>query len=483
MSRDLLINSWILAFLNGVSLASWWFGFSLMGLLLPLAMFLWLWWARGRLVVRTLVIVFLIGIIGGAFRMGLIIEERCCAAEIIQTEHWIEGMVTGLPQIKQDQQEIALENLRIDNLEKPKSRLQLKATLMDEINPGDKLVFKSKLVAANDQSLPESYRQNLLRQRIDWRADRVKGLQVERAAGANFMEIIWRMRQFVNQSLAGVVAEPAASLLAGILIGERGNLPKYLSNNFQITGLTHILAISGFNITLIINIILLMTVAIGRKWRWLLCCLLITFFVILTGASASVIRAGVMGLLALSVKTFGRKLPVLKLILISTFLIVIVDPTILNFDLSFQLSLVATLSLIYFADFYTWETPRAWQQWIWEGISLTLAAQVLTLPLIFFGFGKISIISPIANLLIGPLIPVLMLLGVVLLGLVILMPFLAILVGGVTELLVRGMEIVINFLAALPLAQIEFGQGNWLIVVIYYLLVFRFFHKRKLAPN
>jgi competence protein ComEC len=221
----------------------------------------------------------------------------------------------------------------------------------------------------------------------------------------DFFVGIWLMRQWLNEQLSAAVKEPAASLLMGILIGERGNLPKDLTDNFQITGLTHILAISGFNITLIINLILLLLAGARKGWRWLASCLLIGFFVFLTGGSASVVRAAVMGVLALSVKTLGRKIGVLQLILMSTFLIVIMDPTILNFDLSFQLSLVATMSLVFFADFWELAVSKPWQVWVWEGISLTVAAQVLTLPLIFFGFGKISLISPISNLLIGPMIP------------------------------------------------------------------------------
>lgn len=487
MKGDWLINTWMIAFLNGISLASWWFGFSLMAILLPLGLALWLfiiWPIKKQMPWSVLGATMAVALMLGILRFALVIEENSCRDSGQLEKVVVQGTVAGFPQIKGMEQELLLDNVLINKFETPGGRLIAKFSTMQEVYPGDGLLFTANLMSACDSSLPRVYRQFLLRQSVNWVGRNITDMVVEPAAGVGFLQTVWWLRQWFNQSLASLVAEPAASLLAGILIGERGNLPPALSLNFQITGLTHILAISGFNITLIINIVVLLaSSALGKKWRLLTCLLVIGFFVILTGASASVIRAGVMGLLALAVKTFGRKIPPLKLILMSVFLIVVVDPTILNFDLSFQLSLMATLSLIYFADQLSLETNHSWQQFLWDGVKLTLAAQILTLPLIFFGFGKISLISPIANLLIGPLIPFLMLLGAIIILLLLIVPALAIAVAGVVEILVYGMQIVINFLADLPLAQIEIGEGNCLLVIFYYLAVFKFFHKRKLALN
>jgi len=500
VKREILINSCILAFLNGISAVSWYFGFNLMALLLPLA---WgMWWVEifgagsGGSGLKKIWFWSGVWFLLGVFWMGMVVEVWNWA-KIPRGSVKVQGVVAGVPVFKQNQLEIILAELKLNGKNFPGRRLQVKISNLEKIKPADRLFFSAELMDSRETTLPLVYRQFLLRQRVNWVGRNVRGVKVNEgkltedlgyisptprgAVGVveNFFIGIWMMRQWLNEQLSAVVKEPAASLLMGILIGERGSLPQNLTDNFQITGLTHILAISGFNITLIINLILMLLAGVGKGWRWVVCCLLIGFFVFLTGGSASVVRAGVMGLLALSVKTLGRKMGVLQLILISTFLIVVVDPTILNFDLSFQLSLVATLSLVFYADFWELEISKPWQVWLWEGISLTVAAQILTLPLIFFGFGRISVISPISNLLIGPMIPFLMLLGVVLLVLIYLFPWLVVLVAGLTEILVLVMVSIIDFLAKLPLAQVEFGQGQWMVVIVYYLLVFKFFRKRK----
>jgi competence protein ComEC len=487
VKREILINSCILAFLNGISAVSWYFGFNLLALVLPLA---WgFWWVEifgagsGGSGLKKIWFWTGVWFLFGVFWMGVVAEswnwEKIPGGAVM-----VQGVVAGVPVFKQDQLEIILDDLKLNGKDFPDRRLQVKISNLEKVKPADMLSFSAELIDSRDQTLPLVYRQFLLRQRVNWVARSSRGLKVNGGMRTeDFFVGIWLMRQWLNEQLSAAVKEPAASLLMGILIGERGNLPKDLTDNFQITGLTHILAISGFNITLIINLILLLLAGARKGWRWLASCLLIGFFVFLTGGSASVVRAAVMGVLALSVKTLGRKIGVLQLILMSTFLIVIMDPTILNFDLSFQLSLVATMSLVFFADFWELAVSKPWQVWVWEGISLTVAAQVLTLPLIFFGFGKISLISPISNLLIGPMIPVLMLLGVVLLGLIYLFPWLAIIFAGLTEILVLVMVSIIDFLAKLPLAQVEFGQGQWVVVLIYYLLVFKFFRKRKQGPG
>lgn len=279
------------------------------------------------------------------------------------------------------------------------------------------------------------------------------------------------------------LTEPSASLVAGILIGERGSLPDELADDFQITGLTHILAISGFNITLIITLVVFAAAGLGKRKRFVVSLAIIVFFVIITGASASVVRAAVMGLLVLFVKTVGRRAKPLKIILMSVFLIVFWDPRLLNFDLSFQLSMMATLSLIWFSSWLEMDFKQGWKSFLWEGIATTLAAQVITLPLIFYHFGRISLISPISNLFVGPLIPLMMILGAGVFVLAVTFPFATFIVAGLTQLLINSTAFIVGLLADLPGAQIELGEGALWLALGYYVFVFIVFRKRILAPR
>jgi hypothetical protein len=219
----------------------------------------------------------------GVFWMGVVAEswnwEKIPGGAVM-----VQGVVAGVPVFKQDQLEIILDDLKLNGKDFPDRRLQVKISNLEKVKPADMLSFSAELIDSRDQTLPLVYRQFLLRQRVNWVARSSRGLKVNGGMRTeDFFVGIWLMRQWLNEQLSAAVKEPAASLLMGILIGERGNLPKDLTDNFQITGLTHILAISGFNITLIINLILLLLAGARKGWRWLASCLLIGFFVFLTG--------------------------------------------------------------------------------------------------------------------------------------------------------------------------------------------------------
>ncbi len=351
------------------------------------------------------------------------------------------------------------------------------------INYGEKYLISGSFISASDEEIEDYKKDNLFRKRAD---GILNGVRIEKYLGAEgnpLLRVIFDWRGQLLKLFSRNLAEPSASLIAGILIGERGSLPEKLAQDFQITGLTHILAISGFNITLIITLVVALAGSLGRGRRFWVSLVIIVFFVIITGASASVVRAAVMGLLVLFVKTVGRRAKPTKIILMSVFIIVLVDPRLLNFDLSFQLSMMATLSLIWFSSWLEMDFHQGWQILLWEGIATTLAAQVITLPLIFYNFGKISLISPISNLIVGPLIPIMMLLGAVVFLLATFLPFLTFIAAGLTEMLINTVAWIVGLLAAFPGAQVELGEGALWLAMGYYVLLFIFFHKQKPVPR
>lgn len=488
MRRDIIINSGIVAYLNGISAMSWWFGMSLPAVLMPMVLVWMVWWWGALWRSRGLLLLLVLCFFFGVMRMVMIVEQRDWRGDVGIDDVRVEGVVSALPQVKQGRVEVVLEEVRFNGAVQGEGLVMVKLPMMTLVQPGSLIKMKADLVGSNDAKWVESYKQYLGRQKIRWVSDKPSHVvivaDVERNLVNWFWLILWQMRQWLMWVVESALREPAASLVMGVLIGERGSLPIALAANFQITGLTHLLAISGFNITLIINLMLWLVRKNSKIIRWGICLLVITGFVCLTGASASVLRAAVMGVLALSVMTWGRRAQVLKILLMSVALIVTLDPMILNFDLSFQLSVLATLSLVWFADSGKWQNWQlSWQQWVWDALWLTIAAQILTLPLMFFHFGKISIIAPLANLLIGPLIPVLMLLGGVLIVMQIFLPWGGVLLAGIIEMLVWLMRFLIDSLAGWPGAQIEVPAGDWWWVISYYLLLIIFFRKRKLAPD
>ena len=207
--------------------------------------------------------------------------------------------------------------------------------------------------------------------------------------------------------------EPFSSFMAGLLLGSRKGIPDQLSEDFRITGLTHIIAISGYNITLIVTILMGLFKPFGRRPAILLSAIGIIVFTLFVGASAAVVRACIMGLIALVALNSERKGQITMTLLLTASIMILWNPLILIQDVGFQLSFLATMGLIYVSPLL-----EPWFQWlpktlgIRESILLTLSAQIMALPIILLNFQNLSLVSPLANLLVaGPILPLTMLFG------------------------------------------------------------------------
>jgi len=204
-----------------------------------------------------------------------------------------------------------------------------------------------------------------------------------------------------------LLPEPHAGLLNGILFGTKATLSKDLIDALTRTGTLHIVALSGMNITILESLIAdTLLPFIGRRWASALTILCIIGFIWFVGASPSVIRAGIMGTLALLATIFGKQRWGLFFFLFTAAVMLIIHPAWIA-NLSFQLSALATLGLILFGS------KKEGSNFIIDDLRVTLAAQTFTVPLIFFTFRRISLVSPLTNVLIGWIIQPLTALGFV----------------------------------------------------------------------
>ena len=200
--------------------------------------------------------------------------------------------------------------------------------------------------------------------------------------------------------------------MAGLLTGSRRGIPKELMEDFHRTGLTHIIAISGYNITIVIAFIASLLFFIPPHIRFLPISIAIITFTIFVGASAAVVRAAIMGILGLLALQTGRLKSTRLLILWTALLMTTWNPKILYYDAGFQLSFLAVIGITEFSpllDRLLKNVPRAFA--IRESLQMTIAAQIATAPLIVLLFGRLSLIAPLTNVLVAPVIPLAMLLG------------------------------------------------------------------------
>lgn len=229
-----------------------------------------------------------------------------------------------------------------------------------------------------------------------------------------YRKIFFLKDRFEN-AVSRSVSEPNASFVNGILLGSRQNVPDDLKAAFNKTGTTHILAISGYNIMIISWAVLAgLTVFFRRRVAFWVSVAVICFFVVLTGASASVVRAAIMGLLLLFAHGYGRLYDPKNSIILAGAAMAYLNPLVLSFDIGFQLSFAAVLGLMYLyprIDNRLHKVPKLGI--LKETFLMTLSAQIAVAPLLIYYFRGLSFISLPANVLVVPFLPASMFLGFV----------------------------------------------------------------------
>jgi competence protein ComEC len=211
---------------------------------------------------------------------------------------------------------------------------------------------------------------------------------------------------------------------------------------------------------------------LNRKKVFWLIVLAIIFFVIITGSPPSIVRAGVMGVVALIASSVGRAGKMHNLLAIVALIMLLVNPKILIWDAGFQLSFLATIGLIYFSPImqnYTGWLPSIFQ--IRESLTTTLSAIILTMPLTIYQFGRFSLIAPIANLLVLPAIPINMAVGFLAVAVGFIYPPCGQIIGYGSWLLLTYILKVIEFLANLKFSSITIEFFPWWLMAASYIII------------
>lgn len=233
-----------------------------------------------------------------------------------------------------------------------------------------------------------------------------------------------RAKNALRLSSQRVMPSPESALLNGILIGDDNEIPASIQAAFRATGTSHIVSISGFNVSIVIALVVPLLGRLFNKRRAALIAIpAIIVYMLLTGASASVVRASVMAILALMGQLLWRRGFTLNTLCAAGFLMLTQDPNTV-FDGGFQLSFMATLGLVLYADRLTQAVQRGLARlrisqaraqrlsgFLADLFLVTLAAQITTLPILLVNFQQLSLISLLANAIVLPLQPAAMILG------------------------------------------------------------------------
>jgi len=297
---------------------------------------------------------------------------------------------------------------------------------------------------------------------------------------AAILKIKDRLKDNINFGLP----EPEASLLQAMTLGNRRGLPEDLLNKFSQAGISHIIAISGMHIAIISVIIMYVLLAIGlsRRWSFIISTIMLALYILLIGLPASAMRAGLMAFLVMLAINLGRLNKVTNSLLLAACILLLINPRMLRDDIGFQLSFLAVLSIVYIKSIIDYYINRIkfiegairesrLQRSIFDIITVTLSAQVLTLPIIALNFHQVSVVSPLVNVLILPLLPFIMVSGMLASVVTFLSSSLAWLFFTPAYLMLKYLLWVVEISVKLPLAYIEIDYiwVGW--VVLFYVIV------------
>ena len=243
-----------------------------------------------------------------------------------------------------------------------------------------------------------------------------------RTPASGFLPGLWlyRFRAHLIEITAKIFPAPESGLITGIILGPRNNISDDLYNAFRNSGTSHIIAISGFNIAILAALISAICLRAFGHWKGAITALIaIALYAMLVGGGASVVRASIMGGLAIMAQQIGRKQAGLNTLALTAFVMLLFNPMLL-WDVGFQLSFFATLGLVWFAspfqeafkNFAARYIPEEHLQrvadWTGEYFLFTIAAQITTLPVLLYHFHQVPFALLVANPLVLPAQPPLM---------------------------------------------------------------------------
>lgn len=275
----------------------------------------------------------------------------------------------------------------------------------------------------------------------------------------------------VNVVIREGLPDPEAGFLSGILLGDRARLSEELKEALNRTGTTHLIAVSGFNVAVVIAFIWLLRGWVPYRLLLALSGAAVLGFVLLVGLSSSVVRAAIMGSLVLVAKGLGRPAVAGRLLVLAAASMAAWNPWILVDDLGFQLSFAATAGIIWLEPLLTPWLGRYLPGKLAGLFGVTLAAQLATEPLIIASFGRLSLISILVNAVVIPLIPLAMLAGALMVGAGLVWTPLASLIAWLVWPLAHGILAMIGWGSRLPGVFEELPWPQWLTALSYGLLI------------
>ncbi len=448
-------------------------------------------------------------ILCGLFREQSVAISKDKLAEILKCDNQkiiFEGVINKEPEIKNGKQKLVLSDIRIVETNTVKMRQCLVSTAdkiliyadkYPEYHYGDILKISTKLkIPENFDSF--DYREYLFSQGIHYLSyyPEIELLGGDLNSkplseipltpffkGGSFKKYYAQILSFKKNLInlnKSVYPQPQASIINAMALGNRSDVSLEILESFNLTGTRHIIAISGLHITIITVMLMYLLLAIGinRNRAFYLAILLIAFFVVMIGLPPSAVRAAIMGGMVLLAIRVGRLNSSLNAIVFAAAAMLVINPNLLRHNVGFQLSFMAVLGIIYLFPILEKYSKKIIKnnttayRFVRSIILITLSAQIATLPILINSFENLSLSSILANVLILPLVPVVILGSFLVMAASAISLFLGQIISWPIWLVVTYQIKTIEYLAEFSWSAITIKNfPAWAFVVYYFLLV------------
>jgi len=299
---------------------------------------------------------------------------------------------------------------------------------------------------------------------------------------SRLVSILLKIKSSFVQKMKAFLPEPESSLLAGLIVAGKDVLPKSVLQDFQNAGVVHIVVLSGYNITVVAEffLVILGLLSISLRKRTVFAMLGILLFVLMAGASASIVRAAIMALVVLLGKVIHRSYSAPRALLLAAALMILWNPKILVFDPSFHLSFLAMLALIYVEPLIKPHLGFITEKHELRAlVATTIATQLTVLPYLLYTQGSVSIVSLVSNILILGFVPITMLIGFLATLLAFVSRFLAWPLGFIAHILLAWILGVARTLGNLSWASVHTSISLSVTIFLYIVFLIGIGYLRK----
>jgi len=397
------------------------------------------------------------------------------------------GTITTEPDQRETNTKLTLRIIQADVNENVLigQKILVSVPVLPKYQYGDQLELKGKI------SKPETfddfnYADYLSRYQIFYLMKNPNVSLLANNKGNLFLKKIFDIKQQADSNLKQILPEPEASFLSGVVLGTRKGIDKKLNEAFIATGTSHIVAISGLNVVILVAFFQIITKRWSKKLVFILGISSLILYSIVTGLTASVVRASILASLFIFAKFIGRKGNIINILMFVGTIMIIQNPLILHFDVGFQLSFLAILGMIFLSPIFNKIFLFIKNENLRDMVAVTFSAQLATLPIILYNFKRLSIISPLVNILVVFVVNIATVLGFILTCMTFINITLAQCFGYVVWLLLKYIVIVVQYFSKFYYSNISINFSNWFYVLIYYILVcvvvFSVYKFKKIKP-